>query len=1002
MAGERGPHGVGMLVPEARRVLEIGEHEGHRARWQLAHRLLLVRTTPDLARTRAGTPGPGTMGRCPRRSPGSSRREPGSTVSTSSTCGPASTPRRAGRARRAAPAVGDRGRREHRRRVRPALWRRQSPALVPDVLADFPVIDGVPVDPARPLDLGPRHRRRPHLRHRPGRGGARRAGGRPRQRGRRLGVPRQPRPHRVRRRHREPGGGGGVRGRDRARRRRRCRAAASPSCSAGCTTSPRSTRSSVDRAGGRDRPDQARQRRARRRREAADRAHRPRRDRGGRRGARDLPPERPVRHGRRARPDVLRVLAPIRAASTRCCARMFGATDDGLPDRLTEFTRPSPVRTTSCRRSRRSATRSADRPGRGGAPSARGTGRVDRPDCHPVRRGAQARSRGAVAAPIGRYRGFRMVWGRRIRVDRRRADLAEVPDMRLFVPARQPSCSRCARRGRCRDATAPVGHPARPGPPRTPRRPCPILRGRARRPTRAGLRPRSPPARCCRRAAGWSRRRRARGHGFLVPTQGLIVVAVRRGGVALVAVGLSETVFSSSDYPRAGTRASVTCPARWRGCAVCEFAHPVPVRYEPSPRSSRSGARWRSRAAAGRRVPRTGPRSRCVRWAWSRARSISSRLAKKSREERVLAFYDPDREGGGDPGRHHAPRRAAPCGARARAHPRAAGPALRPQPLEDAVRKAPGQSSDALRAVIEGDANRHRGQVRRPSCRRTTGAVFRTWERKGAQAADGATVDVPAVITCAAVGAVRVRAFGARGGDGRRRERRGRPRLRARRVHPEALRRADDVVLGARAEADRRAQGRARREDVGPADESARSISTCCSRRGSTRADASEAASTLDGRAHAAPCAPTAGRACGSRHRRRPVPRPARSCATSRCGPATLPAGMATVQRAGSAVVTVRSCDPGASVARWRRPTPRCCGRRTSSRRTTSSRSSLVRETKSAGVPLRVVQCAALGYVRSPQLAADPDPARGRASRPRRSARRSSAARRPCARPAAL
>ena len=39
VAYKRRPHGVGMLLPETRRTLEVGEHEGHDARGQIRHQL---------------------------------------------------------------------------------------------------------------------------------------------------------------------------------------------------------------------------------------------------------------------------------------------------------------------------------------------------------------------------------------------------------------------------------------------------------------------------------------------------------------------------------------------------------------------------------------------------------------------------------------------------------------------------------------------------------------------------------------------------------------------------------------------------------------------------------------------------------------------------------------------------------------------------------------------------------------------------------------------------
>jgi len=66
--------------------------------------------------------------------------------------------------------------------------------------------------------------------------------------------------------------------------------------------------------------------------------------------------------------------------------------------------------------------------------------------------------------------------------------------------------------------------------------------------------------------------------------------------------------------------------------------------------------------------------------------------------------------------------------------------------LEDAVRRAPGQSPQALRAVIEGDANRIEKKYL-SGLSSNDRADFRAWEREGSQGADSATADVPAVIS---------------------------------------------------------------------------------------------------------------------------------------------------------------------------------------------------------------------------------------------------------------
>jgi hypothetical protein len=80
-----------------------------------------------------------------------------------------------------------------------------------------------------------------------------------------------------------------------------------------------------------------------------------------------------------------------------------------------------------------------------------------------------------------------------------------------------------------------------------------------------------------------------------------------------------------------------------------------------------------------------------------------------------------------------------------------------------------------------------------------------------------------------------------------------------------------------------------------------------------------------------------------------------------------LPPGTATVQRDGR-VVRLRSCDPGDASTLT---SPDAAVQRAGNLLAAHNELEvgLVRETKSAGVPLRVVQCAALGYVRAPELA---------------------------------
>jgi len=119
---------------------------------------------------------------------------------------------------------------------------------------------------------------------------------------------------------------------------------------------------------------------------------------------------------------------------------------------------------------------------------------------------------------------------------------------------------------------------------------------------------------------------------------------------------------------------------------------------------------------------------------------------RTARESRVLAFYDPDAKEVVIRGGTHGldvPHRVV------LAHELThvlQDQHFDLQRLEGAVRKAPGQSPEALRAVIEGDATRIEDRYV-AGLSANDRATYRAWQRKGSGAADRATADVPAVVS---------------------------------------------------------------------------------------------------------------------------------------------------------------------------------------------------------------------------------------------------------------
>ena len=447
---------------------------------------------------------------------------------------------------------------------------------------------------------------------------------------------------------------------------------------------------------------------------------------------------------------------------------------------------------------------------------------------------------------------------------------------------------------------------------------------------------------------------------------GLIVAAIVVV-VALVGAGLGGD--RASDRPttrRAGTHGSVTCRPRSRACAVCSSSTRCRCGTSRRAGSSRSVRSAPSKPSAPRRrvADRATESLRAMGLVSGKVDLFAASQGRAGQSRaRVLR---PGRQGGRDPRRDHVldvPHRVVL--AHELTH------VLQDQHfdlnrLEDAVRQAPGQSPEALRAVIEGDATRIEDKYV-AGLSANDRADFRPGSARASQSADRGHGRRACRVERAAGRAVRVRAAGAAGRRRRRRQRRGRPRLRARRVHPAALRRADRVAHRAGAGADRRAEGggRARRRSGRPTS-SARSTSTSCSRRGSTARDALAAASAWSGGRSRTVRAD--GRTCV----RGVVDRVDASGGTE-LERATCSGGPATCRRAW------RRCgarEPASRCGRAIRVPPSALASPDAAIRRARNllvahnelEVALVRQTNGAGMPLRIVQCAALEFVRSPQL----------------------------------
>jgi hypothetical protein len=218
---------------------------------------------------------------------------------------------------------------------------------------------------------------------------------------------------------------------------------------------------------------------------------------------------------------------------------------------------------------------------------------------------------------------------------------------------------------------------------------------------------------------------------------GMIVAAIVVV-VAVIGAGLAVTDLRSSDHPAHWDRRLGDLPASVARLRGLEFDHPVPVRYESAARFVKERALGTAKlSAAGRRAARRATESLRAMGLVSGAVDLAA-ASRAARESRVLAFYDPDAKEVVIRGGTHGldvPHRVVL--AHELTH------VLQDQHfglnrLERAVRRAPGQSPQALRAVVEGYVAGLSAHDR---------ATYRSWQRKGSDAADRATAAVPAVVS---------------------------------------------------------------------------------------------------------------------------------------------------------------------------------------------------------------------------------------------------------------
>jgi hypothetical protein len=444
---------------------------------------------------------------------------------------------------------------------------------------------------------------------------------------------------------------------------------------------------------------------------------------------------------------------------------------------------------------------------------------------------------------------------------------------------------------------------------------------------------------------------------------GLVVAAIVVI-VALVGAGLATTVLRTSDHPSHWDPRLGDLPATVARLRGLQFEHPVPVRYESASRFVKEQALGASKqTAAQRRASTLAAESlRAIGLVSGKVDLFAA--SKTARENRVLAFYDPDAKEvviRGGTKTLDVPHRVVL--AHELTH------VLQDQHfdlnrLEGSVRRAPGQSPQALRTVIEGDANRIEKKYLSGLSGKDRDA-FRTWERKGLEGADTATADVPAVISLLqgapyAFGPLVLEVVAADGGNA------AVDRVFEHGVFTQQLfvepaasltEPAPEPIAAPKAAAGEKTIGTP--DALGAFDLYLLLASRI------DGADALAAASTWSG--GRSRTVRTDGRVCQRAVVAASTPSGARELERDlRRWSAALPAGMATVRRDGSRVA-LRSCDPGAAPA-LSSPDAAIVRARNLLVAHNEIEVALVGQAKAAGMPLRTVRCAALEFVRSPQL----------------------------------
>ncbi len=443
-----------------------------------------------------------------------------------------------------------------------------------------------------------------------------------------------------------------------------------------------------------------------------------------------------------------------------------------------------------------------------------------------------------------------------------------------------------------------------------------------------------------------------------------ILVAAIVVVVAVIGAGLAATVLRSSDHPSRWDPRLGDLPATVARLRGLDFDHPVPVRYESSARFVKERALGTAKlSAAGRRAARRATESLRAMGLVSGAVDLVA-ASRAARESRVLAFYDPDAKEVVIRGGTHGldvPHRVVL--AHELTH------VLQDQHfdlnrLERTVRRAPGQSPQALRAVVEGDATRIEDRYVAGLSAHDR-ATYRAWQRKGSDAADRATADVPAVVSVLqtapyAFGPLVLQVVAADGGN------RAVDRVFEHGVFTQQLFVEPTASLTAAAPKPLAAPEVAAGEtSIGTPDElGAFDLYLLLA----SRLDGSDAlvaaGAWAGGRSRTVR---TDGRTCVRGVVTASTPSGARELSRDlKLWASDLPTGMATVRTHGRSV-TLHSCDPGPG-AGLTSPDAAITRAQNVLAFHNQVEVSLVRQTNGAGIPLRVAKCAALEFVRAPEV----------------------------------